>query len=77
MNNIQPNWLAPPGPRSRRVVKQRELAKRVVEKQPSAEQTRDAQRSQWSHSLCKQWTVGVIALEFVEALGTRSWSPES
>ena len=33
MSNIQPNWLAPPGPRSGRVAKQRGLAKRVVAKQ--------------------------------------------
>ena len=30
---LGPNWRAPPGPRSGRVAKQRELAKRVVAKQ--------------------------------------------
>ena len=42
----------PPSLRSRRVAKQRELAKRVVAKQLSAKQTRSAQRSNRPRSLC-------------------------
>ena len=42
---LGPNWRAPPGPRSGRVAKQRELAKRVVAKQPvcAADKERAAQ----------------------------------
>ena len=52
-----PSWCEAPSPRSGRVAKQRELAKRVVAKQQVCEADKVRAAQLVPHSLCKQWTV--------------------
>ena len=56
-----PSWCEAPSPRSGRVAKQQELAKREVAKQQVCEADKVRVAQLVPHSLCKQWTVWRIS----------------